>query len=731
MNAAEPSFVEIQPSPARLRQQMVEISKHGFSRSRLPGSIDNLRYLIIDQIKGVTIDSLHPKPSSVEQQEPSASPCFSYDLTPSDSLLRLANRSALRNSSAYVAVSYTWSRDSGWSDDPDEPLDILCHDMSKRRSATPLDVLYRSVAYAFAHGIDAIWIDQECIDQTNPIEKENSIQEMDLVYQESDHPIAVLEFEFQTQAELDVFQSICDDAFFTFDPNQIEVLESVLLTLSEDKWFERAWTLQESVSAGVSMTLLFYAVGLRKSPHFGPTPGEFEISIWDFQNAMVNVRNLVEEGLAAGAWPDDSSAIYVSNCADVLWNCIPTIIPDEVSGSLMRDGSHRQKCNAAQALTFLDDRLNSVFSDRLAILANLCNYDYRIDSSVLELPNSSFAVCALTLAILNGDMSLLVGYQDQKQSPPDLQSPRILELAENARSIGIVYATDDSDMPSNTHGFSWGPRPSARLNSMNYLEENGMLFRLKPATLSLQGLRVCGVLWNVNCTVPVPNTQEAFALRWREEVALQEHESVLDGETRQKPFIQEFIWHLLNEVIGAGLSSLARTMWNFSQPLGIHPRLNFESLTAPLPYSYDTIFGVENPSYDKEEVISRLLVPILSFDPLNEALDRPKIERLLIEQVCTDGSLLCASPLSSLTSSQPPRPYVWFEACNPGDKLFTPVTDLGDGAARSQYRDQAMSWRVLETGQCGDDGTEILHCLGRRRGIWRVDELSHRDYTLD
>lgn len=230
MNAAEPSLCKIEGSPARLRQQMVEISKHGFYPSQVRGSKDILSFLMIDQVKRVYIEMSQIQSCMAEQQETSMTPCFSYDLTPSDSVLRLARRSALRDSSAYSAVSYTWNKNSGWFyEGLEERPKILCEDMSKRRSATPPDFLYRSVAYAVAHGVDSVWIYQECIDQTDPLAKEASIQEMNLVYQESDYPIAVLEFCFHTQAELDVFASVCDDARFTFGSSQIELLESVLL----------------------------------------------------------------------------------------------------------------------------------------------------------------------------------------------------------------------------------------------------------------------------------------------------------------------------------------------------------------------------------------------------------------------------------------------------------------------------------------------------------------------
>ena len=76
--------------------------------------------------------------------------------------------------------------------------------------------------------------------------------------------------------------------------------------------------------------------------------------------------------------------------ADVIWNYIPFIVPNFAPGGRKIDAPQRQLCNAAQAFTFLDSRFNSFFPDRLAILANLCDYEYRINTEVLELPDSSF-----------------------------------------------------------------------------------------------------------------------------------------------------------------------------------------------------------------------------------------------------------------------------------------------------------------------------------------------------
>ena len=616
---------------------------------------------------------------------------------------------------------------------------VFSENLVERSSTAPPDVLYHTVAYANAHGINAIWIDQECIYQHDALEKEAAIQEMDFVYEDSKHPIAVLEFVFQIQEELDVFSSVCDEDFFTFDPSQIAVLEDVLFRLVDDAWFERAWTLQESASAGVRMTLLLGCPGLQKSSHFGPSPGDFEISIWDFQNTMVNVRNLIEDGLAAGMW-SDGDATNASNYADVLWNSLPTIVPDNGNDIKKRDLSHRQVCNAAQALSFLDDRFNSVFSDRLAILANLCDFQYRVNSKVLESAESSFSICALTLAVLNGDMSLLGGYRAQSQAPQNNYSDSRWDfsLAVNGRSNGLVFQNDNLDSSSNAYGFSWGPNPSACLKSIVYLEEDHKLFRLEPATLSTYGLRVRGVLWTIEFMVELPKTQENFVLRWQEELALQIGEDALEGMTRQKPSIQDIFWSLLHELIQLDFHELARSVWNHVQPLGKSSILKDEDAIAPPPpYSYDTVFGplMQNatgagphPKYDEKEIRGGLSAPHLSFDLESEAVDRPNIERLMIEQVCENGVLLCGSPVG--ISQNTKQPLVWFETCKLGDQIFTPVTKLGDGAVRSRYRKEAISWRVIDTANSIEE-CRILHCLGRRRGIWRVEGLTHQDYILD
>ena len=205
---------------------------------------------------------------------------------------------------------------------------------------------------------------------------------------------------------------------------------------------------------------------------------------------------------------------------------------------------------------------------------------------------------------------------------------------------------------------------------------------------------------------------------------------------------QDFFWCLLHELIDSGYYELSKTIWNFVQPQGrakFSATVEYDLIEAPLPYSYDMIFGhlaqgsaanqplAQPLAHHEQEVRSRIRAPYLNFDPENEAADCPTVERLLIEKVCEEGVLMCGAPLDVPLSKQP---YVWFEACKIGDQIFTPVTEVANGAAHSSYGDEAMSWRVLATGQSADD-CKVLHCLGRRRGIWRLEVLEHQDYILN
>lgn len=476
-DTAQP-FNEIHSTSEKMRQQMIEISDYRTDRRAARLWVENMRFLVQDCNEGDRDlqDCLH------SITEVNSLPRTKLTRPPT---LSVKTRKLLEKPSSYVALSYSWNREFvDWF--PIQDSVVICDEnLLRRESYSPSEVLFRALAYAAHKNVHAIWIDQDCINQKDPSDKEHGIQAMDIVYQEASHPIAVLETYLETQAEVDSLFSLLE--FTPFEPCQIGVLADVLGSLVTDSWFTRAWTLQESLSAGVTMVLLIgCGTQLNKPEFFGPTPGEIEISIWDFQMAMVYARLVIEEHLSAKTWPNDDEAIQASNFADELYNLFPSIYPSDRSGP--RDSSHRQSCSAAEAIRYLADRSNSFFPDRLSILANLCNYECRISSKILEMPQYAFTTCAMTLAILNGDMSLLGGHQGE-----DLMVRGESHI--NARSFRNVFEENDTDSLSETFGFSWGPKPTGSLKNVRYRDEHGDMLRLTPSTISQDGLRVSGMLW--------------------------------------------------------------------------------------------------------------------------------------------------------------------------------------------------------------------------------------------
>ncbi len=740
------AFSDIHRLPEDLRKQMFEISQHVRSKEGAQNWARNLHFLIqdqVDEIKGSYVVSLE-RGLRGHQSNSQEAGCackkllsFANDTSLS---LRLGGRNDFPDCIHYIAVSYCWRRkDVPELLPPTHPhAELLVDGYDTRSIRAPSTVLDRAISYAVHHDIRAIWIDQECIDQSDPEDKQVGIQAMDLVYQRASHPLAILNTYIETQNQMDAFAAMVKGS--SCEPSQLEGMDEVLEMLTDDQWFYRAWTLQESTSAEMSMFLLIGCdYQLDKPAFFGTLPGEIEIDIEGFQDALINSRCMIEE-LLASSEVDKGTATYASNNADILWNLMPTKYPN-----WPEDDFHRQSCNAAQATTFLENRENSVFSDRLAILANLCNYEKRIDTMVMETGDYGFSTCALTLATLNGDTSLLGGYNLTKQRTDNFKElDSSLLFANDRRNTGGNYYTCKSS--SLSYGFSWGPDARGCLNNIEYLEENSQGFRVRPATLSMDGLALDGLLWQMSHWIPLPTLQKQFASRFQQEIRKQEiaaqhrlpdfeysewhalHDSATD-------LIREFVWSLILHLVDAKLLELAQTLWNYFQPVG--KSNGSPSTYAPYRYSFATIFRLpSSPCFPLEASLALSKAYIranLRSDPVligknHSGPNKASVSLLLIEQVCNSGGLLCGSPVGCSTDEEA---YVVFDSCKKGDFVFTPSTELGDKTAiTSEYRNEALSWKVVHTGSTsGQHG--ILHCSGRKRGLWRVDGLPTKTYVLD
>lgn len=155
----------------------------------------------------------------------------------------------------YIAVSYCWPP----RDEAPAPRSYQVRDLNGqiRQSRALDDVLDRAVDVANTCGLRMIWIDQECLPQptkespqVNQYEQELGIQAMDIVYNRAIVTAGILDVIIDTQAQLDALE-----ALMFFDKARVQTLIDhefcylildILYNASLDRWYTRAWVVQES-----------------------------------------------------------------------------------------------------------------------------------------------------------------------------------------------------------------------------------------------------------------------------------------------------------------------------------------------------------------------------------------------------------------------------------------------------------------------------------------------------
>ncbi|KAK5089640.1 hypothetical protein LTR24_006008 [Lithohypha guttulata] len=173
---------------------------------------------------------------------------------------------------------------------------------------------------------------------------------------------------------------------------------------------------------------------LVKSDKLGRIKGEIETTISEFTNTIhfaYACVSLCDDPL------DSVLEAQLIQAIEHILSYMPTIIAEPPGG--FADPDYRQTCNAAQALTYLQPRMNGRVADRLAILGNLCNYPLRLDTNMVENLGYGFSICAFALSVCNGDLSLT--------------------KAENPTSGPVL-------------GFAWGPQSNFRLSELKHFEDD-------------------------------------------------------------------------------------------------------------------------------------------------------------------------------------------------------------------------------------------------------------------
>ncbi|KAI0116856.1 hypothetical protein F4814DRAFT_439428 [Daldinia grandis] len=316
-----------------------------------------------------------------------------------------ANRERYIKGRPYIAVSYTWQPSKEEEAEEESRKETARRCLVEPRNAGEPALAHkvrpmiwnRVLNYAEHVGCKDIWIDKECIDQENEAEKEAAIQSMHLVYKLSRWPIALLTRRIKTAEELDLLTSLmCNDIAPEDEPAVLDLLDGI----TSDLWWTRAWTFQEDYRASTRMTLLLphhwslerrkramvddsdrYILGkvegeiCIKSAAFRERATEFCLSYRERSDKGDICNRVIKRATKYNVLLNDKSSAYSASRS-----MSPTILSDIISRSIEKE------------------------SDRLAIMANCCEYGTRIDTNSLNNDGTSLSLAILAQYLLNGEI---------------------------------------------------------------------------------------------------------------------------------------------------------------------------------------------------------------------------------------------------------------------------------------------------------------------------------------
>ncbi|KAL7759185.1 hypothetical protein ACKLNR_011612 [Fusarium oxysporum f. sp. zingiberi] len=253
--------------------------------------------------------------------------------------------------------------------------------------------------------------------------KEIGMQAMDRVYSLSEHTAALLSRNINTSEQLQLLTDIlsgsfvtrCGDKYLPSSPAHWKrALDAFQLLhyITSDTWFSRGWTYQENYRANNNMTLLIThspTLNLEKpSRPFKSLDGELLIKSKDlYEQAtklclaysnykptppyLSTILSRAKRYKISLASSDDSAPVSMS----------PTIIEDITSRQLEREW------------------------DRLAIIANCCQYTKRLNSTQLQGNKHSLSLSLLTLVLINGEI-----LRNHPQDKVDVSAARKMTITE-------------------------------------------------------------------------------------------------------------------------------------------------------------------------------------------------------------------------------------------------------------------------------------------------------------
>ncbi|PTB43659.1 hypothetical protein M441DRAFT_56643 [Trichoderma asperellum CBS 433.97] len=312
----------------------------------------------------------------------------------------------------YVALSYTWQHSESEDDHSGRYFVEDWDDKRLKPSAVRNCVFDRVLGYMRHAQVQFLWIDAHCICQDTRgvaacaihdrcTHKRDALPAMDLVYQLSKHPVALLARPLQSKSELGLLKGILSGNFvygshpYRLPPaitvNKATAALRLLHEITRDLWWSRAWTFQENYRGGKEMRLLIRHDGSlerQKLQHqilFGDMPGELCIRSINFSKEATRLCLALDR---VNLSPDDKSRIeHVKRAAGRYTELLPK--SSAMTPTIVAD---------------IEKRGMEKPWDRLAIVANCCQYTTLLDYEALSKQGCSLSLSVLAMCLLNGEI---------------------------------------------------------------------------------------------------------------------------------------------------------------------------------------------------------------------------------------------------------------------------------------------------------------------------------------
>ncbi|KAF7874603.1 uncharacterized protein EAF02_008580 [Botrytis sinoallii] len=443
------------------KKQLEQIQKYRFKRDNITDWASNLRFLTGPTPIVRDDNTLNPRPT--EQME-----------------FRLIQEAP--NCHHYVAVSYRWRVNN-----EDTAVVEGAQDSDAQKAAGNLStVIDRAVKSSLLHGYQLVWIDQKCIIQDDMADKTIGVQAMDIVYENASLCLAVLQCKITSQEQISALTEAMDVSLHPvsnekewrkwieyLDHKELIAMAEVVKMITEDEYFSRAWIAQKNTAANATILLLKYDSALIRPDSMGSLDGEIQLplstiekKVWYYEREAARYGEDDWFGDRRKSFRHDEHFPRLPSIEQFK----ASIEPDQqwkihFDSSLRKcRGSHvarrhqgRYHCSAAEAVEFLSTKHNYEIADRLAIIANLCNFEVRLDAQKLKELGYDLAVSLFCLALLNGDLSLArlpdgIEYKDlgTEQFSWDHITLQI------SHGQDVLHRTVDIEIGPSS--FSWAPR---------------------------------------------------------------------------------------------------------------------------------------------------------------------------------------------------------------------------------------------------------------------------------